>query len=131
MGNERRLGNQSLLTPFDVAAKIICPAIRGSVALKLIKDHHFTQKKVADELGLRQQAISNYIKGMRGTVGMLASIPEVSSQVEIITERILSGVDKDRILSLMNETCLHLLGDKKVCQIINGTENCIGNLWAP
>ena len=128
MKNEQRFGNQGLQTPFDIAAKIICPALRGSIALKLITEHHFTQKEVADELGLKQQAISNYIKGMRGEVGTLASIPEVSSQVKMIIERILGGTSRDQLSSLMNETCLKLLRNKKVCGVINGTEDCIGNL---
>lgn len=128
MKNERRLGNQGLQTPFDIAAKIICPAVRGSVALKLVRDYHFTQKEVADELGLKQQAVSNYIRGMRGTIGILAGIPELTTQVEIITEKVLNGISGDQLLSLMNETCLRLLSNRRICQVINGTENCIGDL---
>ena len=113
-----------MLTPYEVAAKVICPAIRASVAYKLVKEHNFTQREVATKLGLKQQAISNYIRGLRGSIRRISEIADVANWVEKITQSIIKGADQSDVRILLAEACGDLLESQALCKILANEPIC-------
>jgi len=53
-----------MLTPIEIAANTLCPAVRAIVVERL-RVKGYTQKQIAAKLGLTQQCVSNYIVGCR------------------------------------------------------------------
>ena len=113
-----------MLTPYEVAAKVICPAIRASVAYKLVKEHNFTQREVASKLGLKQQAVSNYIRGLRGSIKRISEIKDVAKWVEKITQSIVNGADQSDVRILLVEACEDLLESQALCEILADEPIC-------
>jgi hypothetical protein len=113
-----------MLTPFEVAAKVICPTLRASVAYKLVKEHRFTQQEVAKKLGLKQQAVSNYIRGLRGSMKRISEIEEVARWVERITQSIIEGAEQPDVRVLLVEACEDLLGSQALCEILADEPIC-------
>lgn len=50
----------------ELVVSEILPTARGELARLLVKNHGFTQAKVAQVFGVTSAAISQYIKGLRG-----------------------------------------------------------------
>ena len=58
-----------MLLPAEIETKTSIPALRALIAKKLIGVHKMNQKQAANSLGVTQAAISNYMRGTRGTGG--------------------------------------------------------------
>lgn len=77
-----------------------------------MKGEYFTQKEVAEIFGLKQQAISNYIRGIRGHMKYLS---------ERITQYIINERDKVKpidITMLFAEACDDILRSRVVCEVL-------------
>lgn len=114
-----------MLTPYEVAAKVICPTIRASVAHKLVKEYNFTQQEVARKLGLKQQAVSNYVRGLRGSIKRISEINDVAKWVERITQSIIKGADQSDVRILLVEACEDLLESQVLCEILADEPTCL------
>ncbi len=57
-------GNMKL--PCELVVSEILPTARGELAKELVKNHGYTQARVAKMFGVTGAAISQYIKGLRG-----------------------------------------------------------------
>jgi predicted transcriptional regulator len=84
----------------------LLPAIRRELAISLIKDHKLSQKEVAKKLGLTEAAVSRYISGKRGGLGILKN-ETVKNQIKKSANKIANGNGK----IIINETC-------KICKIL-------------
>jgi predicted transcriptional regulator len=121
-----------MLTYFEFAAKVICPTLRAMVAHKLIKDHNFTQKEVANIFGLKQQAISNYVRGIRGHMKYLSERLSKTEKAimwaEKITQYIISEKDKieaTNVTMLFAEACDDILRSRVICNILYDELVCV------
>ncbi len=52
--------------PCELVVSEILPTARGELAKELVKNHGYTQAKVAKIFGVTSAAVSQYIKGLRG-----------------------------------------------------------------
>ena len=67
------------------------PCLRSQIAKKLL-ENGFSQKQVADRLGLSQPAISQYKKNLRGhRTGIFVDYPQVLEETNSIATRVASG----------------------------------------
>ncbi|MGB9729672.1 MAG: transcriptional regulator [Thermoprotei archaeon] len=114
-----------MLTYFEFASKVICPTLRAMIAHKLIKDYNFTQKEVADKLGIKQQAISNYMRGIRGRMGYLSERLSKTEKVIMWSEHIVQYIINERdkvdpidITILLAEACNDILKSRVICEIL-------------
>ncbi|MEM3832803.1 MAG: helix-turn-helix domain-containing protein [Thermoprotei archaeon] len=114
-----------MLTYFELASKVICPTLRAMVAYKLIKNHNFTQKEVANKLGIKQQAISNYMRGLRGHMGYLSERLSKTEKAIAWTDRIVLYIINERekvdpidITILLTEACNDILKSRAICEIL-------------
>lgn len=78
-----------MLLPSEIEAKSLIPAVRAILAKKLIKEYSLKEEDVAKVLGITQAAVSNYVRGTRGDIGLISkleSVREVMRMVDDITE---------------------------------------------
>lgn len=52
--------------PCEIVVRKILPAIRTLLVKDLIERHNFSQKEVAEKLGVTQAAVSQYLSSIRG-----------------------------------------------------------------
>ena len=112
-----------MLTPYEVAAGRVCPAVRGIVAKKLLK-HRMTQREAAQKLGLTQQAISNYSLGSRGLAKHLRKIKTIDNLTDSIVEAVLNGKDEIHVTLMLSRTCDYILSSRVVCSHVKPDAYC-------
>lgn len=90
--------------------KLVLPAIRAYVAQNLSKEHHYTQSKIADKIGIVQVGVGKYLSKKYSE--------EVGEVVEFISENELGTEIVDGILQGDNlkET------EKKIDKLCNDSE---------
>lgn len=113
-----------MLTPYELAASKLCPAIRAIIANKLIRRHRLTQHQAARRLGLTQQAISNYSLGLRGIAKELRNMKSVDQLTENIVGAVLNGKDDVRITLMLSEACDYILSNRVVCKEVKPSVHC-------
>lgn len=101
-------------TVFEVVSQEVLPCMRALVAKKLI-ENGFSQKQVADKLGLSQPAISQYKRDLRGKrTGIFNDYPELLEESNSIAMRVASGeISMDKASNEVFETCKNLLETKE------------------
>ena len=78
-------------TVFEVVSQEVLPCLRSLVAKKLL-ENGFSQKQVADRLGLSQPAISQYKKNLRGhRTGIFVDYPQMLEESNAVASRVASG----------------------------------------
>ena len=106
-----------MLLPSEIEVRTSVPAIRALVARKLVKEHRMNQQDVAKALGLTQPAVSNYLRGRRGSIFSdddLASIDGIVSQICMM---LVSGEESSRIISKFDEACHVIRHNRLLCGI--------------
>ncbi len=98
-----------MLTPFEIAADTICPAIRAAVAEKLVKERKFTQSQAARSLGLTQQCVSNYMVGCRAMYRNLVLEGGANEVAERIANAVVNGADELSLTLMVSDACMSLL----------------------
>jgi len=95
------------------------------IAHRLIKNYNFTQKEVADIFGLKQQAISNYIRGIRGHMKYLSERLSKTERAVMWAEKITQYIINERnkiepanVTMLFAEACDDILRSRVVCDIL-------------
>jgi predicted transcriptional regulator len=63
-----------MLLPSEIESKSLIPAIRAILSKKLIHDYSLREETVAKLLGITQAAVSNYIRGTRGDLSLVAKL---------------------------------------------------------
>jgi len=112
-----------MLTPYEVAAGRVCPAVRGIVAKKLLK-HKMTQREAAQRLGLTQQAISNYSLGSRGLAKQLRKIKTIDKLTDGLVEAVLNGRDEVDVTLMLSRICDYILSSRIVCSHVKPDAYC-------
>jgi predicted transcriptional regulator len=99
----------TVLTPFEIAADTICPAIRAAVAEKLVKEKKYTQSQAARRLGLTQQCVSNYMVGCRAMYRNLVLQGGADTLTEKIASAVIDGADELSLTLMISDACMSLL----------------------
>jgi len=99
----------SMKTVFEVVSQEVLPCMRALVAKKLI-ENGFSQKQVADRLGLSQPAISQYKRDLRGKqTDIFVDYPQLLEESNLIAQRVSAGeISMDTATSEIFETCREL-----------------------
>ncbi|MDP8003518.1 MAG: transcriptional regulator, partial [Caldisphaera sp.] len=63
---EKQIEMMTIEMPCEIAAKMVIPSIRASVAYVLVNEFKLSKYTVARLLGLTPAAINNYMSGKRG-----------------------------------------------------------------
>lgn len=90
--------------PCELVVKTIIPCIRAVVARELVLNYGLTQVKVAKILGVTQGAVSQYVRGYRGSSVDLEKIPEIKR----LLDKLVDGLAKE---SLSEEEAMRLVCD--------------------
>jgi len=78
-----------VLLPSEIESKSLIPAVRAIIAKKLSSEHLLKEDEIAKILGITQAAVSNYVRGTRGDVQLVAklsAVPEVMRMIDDITK---------------------------------------------
>lgn len=76
---------------FEIVSQEVLPTLRSLVAKNLM-DNGFSQKQVADRLGLSQPAISQYKRDLRGkSTGVFVDYPQLLEDAGVIAKRVSTG----------------------------------------
>ena len=84
------------ILPEELVVKSALPALRASIAKKLISEYGFTQIKVAELLGVTQTAISYYLGNKRGSRAQDSVQDETVKKTISEIARMLSQKEVDR-----------------------------------
>ena len=75
-----------MLLPSEIEARSLIPAVRSILAKKLIKEYNLKEEDVAKVLGLTQAAVSNYVRGTRGDIQLVAKLGTVHEVMRMIDD---------------------------------------------
>lgn len=75
-----------MLLPSEIEAKSLIPAVRAILAKKLIREYSLKEEDVARVLGITQAAVSNYVRGTRGDVGLISKLESVTEVMRMIDD---------------------------------------------
>ena len=75
-----------MLLPSEIEAKSLIPAVRAILAKKLIREYSLKEEDVARVLGITQAAVSNYVRGTRGDVGLISKLESVAEVMRMIDD---------------------------------------------
>lgn len=101
-------------TVFEVVSQEVLPCVRALVAKKLI-ENGYSQKKVAEKLGLSQPAISQYKRDLRGhKTGIFVDYPQLLEDSNAVAKRVASGeLTMDQATGEIFNVCKELLENKE------------------
>ena len=101
-------------TVFEVLSQEVLPTMRSMIAKKLI-ENGFSQKQVADRLGLSQPAISQYKRDLRGKrTGIFVDYPQLLEDANSIAKRVAGGeISMEQATTEIFNTCKELVEVKE------------------
>lgn len=107
------------ILPEELAVKSALPALRASIAKKLLSEYGFTQKKVAELLGVTQTAISYYLSNKRGS-GAQDSVQDetvkktISEIAKMLTQK---DVDRRAVATKFTEALTYIRRNRLLCNV--------------
>lgn len=98
---------------FEVVSQDVLPSLRALVAKRLM-DSGFSQKQIADRLGLSQPAISQYKRDLRGKrTDLFVDYPQMLDDANTIAKRVAEGeIGMDQATMEMFESAQKHLAQK-------------------
>lgn len=101
--------------PCETVVWDVLPVIRKEVAKKLIEKHGFTQRKVAQKLGLTEAAVSRYLSKKRGKRKITNQ--DILHEMDVSSDLIVNGNDE----TVNREIC-------RICNLFKSEELLRGDL---
>jgi predicted transcriptional regulator len=106
------------MTPEELAAKYLMPALRARIAESLIETHKLSQKEAARRLGVTQAAISQYLRGRRALWRSLLVDETVLSAADSLAAEISAGnLDQYALTRRMSLLMEYILRHRLACLI--------------
>jgi hypothetical protein len=106
-----------MLLPAEVEARLAIPILRAMIARRLIGEYKLKQEEAAKLLGVTQAAISNYMRGTRGSYQVWEKVEEVKKFADEIADMLVSNADMVKIVNKFNEACMYIRGNKLLCEL--------------
>jgi len=75
-----------MLLPSEIESKSLIPAMRAILSKKLIHDYNLKEETVAKLLGITQAAVSNYIRGTRGDLVLVAKLENNFEVMKMVSD---------------------------------------------
>ena len=82
----------------EVVAEEVLPAIRKTIATRLMKEYGYTQEEIAVKLNVTQPAVSQYVQGKRANPEIVEKITG-DPQIDIIIDDAVSNAAQDKDFS--------------------------------
>lgn len=107
------------ILPEELVVKSALPALRASIAKKLLSEYGFTQIKVAELLGLTQTSISYYLGNKRGS-GAQDSVQDetvkktISEIAKMLTQK---DVDRRAVATKFTEALTYIRRNRLLCNV--------------
>lgn len=95
--------------PCEIIVWQVLPVIRKELAKSLIENHGYSQRKVADKLGITESAVSRYLSGKRGKEEIFDD--KILNEIKKSAKRISK---KDSIV-VIEETC-------RICNFLKSSD---------
>jgi predicted transcriptional regulator len=107
-----------LITPCEIAARSIIPAVKAMLAKELIEKQGLKQNEIAVLLGVSQSAISKYAGNIRGYTAKLDNLDELRTPLNNIMELLLTGATYERteFRRLFCEACTAIRRTGLMCE---------------
>ncbi len=99
------------MLPQEVEVWYILPAIRSALSKEL--SGRLSQKQIAQILGITEPAVSQYIKGKRGT--KVKFDEKIKTEIQVIAERLISN--SIHPIAALNYLSKKILMTNALCQI--------------
>ena len=96
-------------TPCEIIVWKVLPVIRKELTKSLIENHGFTQRKVAEKLGLLESTVSRYLSGKRGKMEILDD--NILNEIKKSAKRI----SKENGKVVIEEIC-------RICNLLKASE---------
>lgn len=107
--------------PQEIMVWYILPAIRRELTKVLVKEHGFTQKKVAELLGVTEAAVSQYQKSKRAKD--VTFDDNVMVHIRGAAEEIVKNPDS--LVQEIQKICNHMDVKLKVCEVHKKYSECL------
>lgn len=107
------------ILPEELAVKSALPALRASIAKKLLSEYGFTQIKVAESLGVTQTAISYYLGNKRGSGAQESVQDETVKKTisEIANMLAQKNVDRRAVATKFTEALSYIRKNHLLCKV--------------
>ena len=118
-----------MLLPAEIESKSLIPALRAILAKDLAHKHNIREDEISKMLCVRQAAVSNYIRGIRGypkLIEKLLSEKQVASMITEISDNLAS--DKAYTPSSLSKfigLCNFIKSSLLICDIHHNLESNI------
>lgn len=102
--------------PCEVVVKRVLPAIRSILVKDLTERHDLSQTKIANQLGITQPAVSQYLGAARGSSKLKENLQEsgLYSELKKLSDEIANGTtQKTQIIKKYCEIC-NSMGEKEI-----------------
>lgn len=104
--------------PCEIVVKKILPAIRSILVKDLTKRHELSQTQIAEQLGITQPAVSQYLRSARGASNLVEGLKECGmySDLKKLSDNIANGnAKKTQIAKEYCEICGSMGKDEIYC----------------
>lgn len=107
-----------MFLPCEVAVKTVIPAIRSAIVRVMYNELGFKQVDIAGLLNITQAAVSQYIRGARGTIVNVDDIPELHNEVLSFINEVVSGkTNRDKQIIHYCKLCNIIRAKGLMCNI--------------
>jgi len=87
------------------------------VAKRLLSKYDLSQKEAAEAMGVSQAAISNYLRGTRGSAFTIGSDSRIDALIQEIAEMMVEGKETSSIISKFSQACTVIRTERMLCDI--------------
>ena len=106
-----------MLLPAEIETRTSVPAIRALIARKLVKEHRMNQQGVAQLLGVTQAAVSNYLRGRRGSIFNESDLMKIEDVVNEICSMMVENDSPPNIIAKFNDACRIIRQNRMLCDV--------------
>lgn len=118
-----------MLLPSEIESKSLIPALRVIIAKRLAAEFYLKEDSIAKMLGVTQAAVSNYVRGTRGDMELVAklnSIPEVMRMVDdIVKDLAANKAYTPSSMAKFIELCNYMRQSLLICDVHHALEKDI------
>ena len=118
-----------MLLPSEIESKSLIPALRVMIAKKLAAEFYLKEDSIAKMLGVTQAAVSNYVRGTRGDMELVAklnNVPEVMRMVDdIVKDLAANKAYTPSSMAKFIELCNYMRQSLLICDVHHALENDI------
>ena len=114
-----------MLLPAEIETRTSVPALRAMVAKRLLSKYDLSQKAAAEAMGVTQAAISNYLRGTRGSAFTIGSDSRIEVLIQEVAEMMVERKETSSIISKFSEACTLIRTERMLCDVHKQLEPAI------